>query len=233
MPTHCFTPVLGKRLRVTELDECGAVTVGTSETVSTDGFVTVTLSSEVEEGTEIIQRNASGALCVNEKMADSFKRFTVEIDFCGVNPSLLAIVSNAEPYNDYAGDVAGFTVPEGEILKKFAFELWTGLSGQACLPGETDEASGYLLLPFVQAGVLGDITIDGENAVTFQLTGSYTKGGNGWGVGPFLTLRDDEGDPAVLPTALDPFDHLLLIDTALAPPPVACSPTPVAALPEA
>lgn len=232
MSTHCFAPVLGKRLQVTQLNECGTVIPGTSEFVATDGFVTVTLSSEIEEGTEIIQRNASGALCVNEKQADSFKRFTVEIDFCGVNPSLLSIVTNAEPYEDHAGDVAGFTVPEGEINKRFAFELWTGLSGQTCLSGEGgDEASGYLLIPFVQAGTLGDITIDGENAVTFQLTGSYTKGGNGWGVGPFLRLRDDTGAAATLPTALDPYDHLLMIDTALAPPPVACDPTVVTPLP--
>lgn len=231
MPTHCFSPVLGKRLRVIELDTCGAVVAG-SRYVSTDGFVTVTLSSEVEDGTEIIQRNAAGQLCVNERMSDSFKRFTAEIEFCGVNPSLLAIVSNAESYMDYAGDVAGFTVPEGEINKRFALELWTGLSGQACLPGEaTDEASGYLLLPFVQAGVLGDIAIDGENAVTFSLTGAYTRGGNGWGTGPFNVLRDDTSAPAPLPLALDPYDHLLLIDTALAPPPVACDPVVYAAEP--
>lgn len=232
MATHCFTPVLGKRLRVTELDSCGGVVVGTSQNLVTDGFVTVTLSSEVEEGSEIMQRNASGALCVNEKMADSFKRFTVEIEFCGVNPSLLAIVSNAAPYEDYAGDVAGFTVPEGEIDKKFGFELWTGLSGQACLPGSAGaEASGYLLLPFVQAGVLGNIEIDGENAVTFSLTGSYTIGGNAWGDGPYQVLLNESSAPAVLPTPLDPYDHLLLIDTALAPPPVACSPMAVEALP--
>lgn len=225
MVTHCFTPVLGKRLRVTEQDACGGVTPGTSMQLVTDGFITITLSSEVEEGTEIMVRNAAGQLCVNEKMADSFKRFTAEIEFCGVNPSLLAMVSNAEPYEDHAGDVAGFTVPEGEISKKFGLELWTGLSGQACLPGGAgEEASGYMLLPFMQAGVLGDITIDGENAVTFSLTGSYTKGGNAWGVGPYDVLLDETGDPAKLPTALDPYDHLLLIDTALAPPPVSCSP---------
>lgn len=233
MVTHCFTPVLGKRLRATELGTCGDVTVGTSLQVTTDGFITVTLSSEVEEGTEIIQRNAAGALCVNEKMADSFKRFTVEIEFCGVNPSLLAIVSNAVAYQDYAGDVAGFTVPEGEIDKRFALELWTGLSGQACLPGGAgDEASGYMLLPFVQAGVLGDIEMDGENAVTFSLTGAYTMGGNSWGFGPYEVLRNLASEAAVLPTPLDPYDHLLLIDTALAPPPVACSPTTVEALPD-
>jgi hypothetical protein len=182
--------MLGKRLRATELDICGAV-VASSKYVSTDGFITVNLSSEVEDGAEIIVKKANGQLCVNEKQSDSFKRFTVEVEFCGVNPSLLSIVSNAKPYLDYAGDIAGFTVGEGQIDKRYALELWTGLSGVACLPGQVDEASGYMLLPFVQAGVLGDITIDGENTVTFSVTGSYTKGGNQWGVGPYNVLRNN------------------------------------------
>ena len=225
MPTHYFKPILGKRIRSTVLDNCGNVPSAGTEDVSlaTDGFVTLTLSSEVEEGEEIIQRKASGALCVNEKMADSFKRLTLEMEFCGVNPSLLSHVSNAEPYEDYAGDVAGFTVPEGEIDKYFALELWTGLSGQACGEG-ADEASGYLLLPFLQAGVLGDIEVNGEDAVTFSLTSAYTLGGNGWGVGPYNVVYNETNEAAPLPTAIDPFDHLLMLDTALAPPPSAASP---------
>lgn len=228
MVTHRFTPVLGKRIRATQLDDCGAVPAGGLQLV-TDGFMTVTLTSEVEEGTEIIQRNAAGQLCVNERLADSFKRLTVEIEFCGVNPSLLALVSHAKEYEDYAGDVAGFSLGEGEIDGHFGLELWTGLSGQACQPGQTGEASGYMLLPFVQSGILGDITVDGENAVTFSLTGAYTKGGNQWGVGPYDVVYNDAETPAPapLPTALDPFDHLLLIDTAVAPPPVANSPAPI------
>lgn len=227
MSTHCFIPVLGKRLRATVLDACGApVAAGTADAqIVTDGFISVNLSSEVEDGTEIITRKASGALCVNERMADSFKRFTAEIEFCGVNPSLLSIVSNAETYADYDDDVAGITIAEGELTKKFALELWTGLSGQACEPGQ-EEASGYLLLPFLSAGVLGDITVDGENAVTFSMTGAFTKGGNGWGVGPYNVLLDS-AVAAPLPTALDSMDHLLLMDTGLAPPPSACDPLPM------
>ncbi|QDH91609.1 major tail protein [Microbacterium phage Cinna] len=228
MATHCFIPLLGKRIRVTPLDSCGNIPAA-AEYVATDGFVTVTLSSEVEEGTEIIVRKASGALCVNEKMADSFKRFTVEIDFCGVNPSLLAIVSNAVPYEDATGDVIGFTVPEGEIAKWFSLELWTGLSGAVCEPG-AEEASGYMLLPFVVAGVLGDIEIGGEDAITFSLTGAATKGGNNWGTGRYDVVLDGTGEAAPLSTAIDPFDHLLLIDTALAPPPEACDPVAVPAV---
>lgn len=287
MATHFFTPVLGKRLRVTELDNCGRVGES-ANSLTTDGFITITLSSETEAGVEILQKNASGGLCVNERFNDSFKRFTVEVEFCGVNPSLLGIVSNAEPYEDYAGDVAGFTVPEGTIDKWFALELWTGLSGVACAPGEED-ASGYLLLPFVASGVLGDITVDGENAVTFSMTGAYTKGQNGWGTGPFDVVNATAADvaeqwealtayglgdlvfddiyyyrateagtsdsteptppgvgstvvdgtvtweeidsttavPARLPDALDPLDHLLLIDTGLAAPPSSVDPVPV------
>ena len=230
MATKVYTPLLGKRLRVTKLDECGNVPAATTTNsyIATSGFIVATLSSEVEDGTEILTRKADGSLCVNEKMADSFKRFTVELEFCGVNPSLLAFTSNAEEYLDYGDDVAGITVPEGTIDANFALELWTGLTGQPCVPGQ-ETASGYVLLPFVRGGVLGDLTVDGENAISFTVTGAYTRGGNAWGVGPYKVVLNDAGTPVpdVLPTAIDPLDHLLLIDTAVAPPPSNASPQPM------
>lgn len=218
--TKCFIPVLGKRIRVTQLDVCGNVPASGDIQVTTNGFISLSLTSEVEDGTEIITKKADGSLCVNEMTDASFKRFTVEMEFCGVDPDLLSVVTNAEPYQDYDEENAGIVVPEGTIDKRFALELWTGLSGRACEPGE-EEASGYLLLPFLAAGVLGDVTVDGENAVTFSMTGAYTKGGNTWGVGPYNVLMDALA-PAPLPTALDPLDHLLLLETGVAPPPSAC-----------
>ena len=226
MVTTCFTPILGKRIRVTMLDDCGNVPAPGTENayVATDGFISVNITAETEDGTEIITKKANGQLCVNEKQANSLKRLNLEIEFCGVNPALLALMTNAETYADYEDDIAGITVAEGAINKKFAFELWTGISAGACAPGE--EASGYLLLPYVNAGLLGDLTVDGENAVTFGMTGAYTKGGNAWGVGPYDVLAD-AGVPAPLPTALDPLDHLLLVSTTVAPPPDACDPSPM------
>jgi hypothetical protein len=223
MPTRCFTPVLGKKIRVTRLDSCGnAPASGTEDAVAvTDGFITLTLSSEVEEGAEIITKKANGHLCVNEMTDPSFKRFTMELEFCGVDPGLLSLLTNAEIYEDWNENAAGITVPEGTIDTKFGFELWTGLSGQAC-PTGVEEASGYLLLPFSNAGVLGDLEVAGEDAVNFSMTGAFTKGGNGWGRGPYNVLQDDSSDPAPLPTALDPLDHLLLVETGLAPPDGAC-----------
>lgn len=218
MATHTFSPVLGKRYRVITLDSCGRVTPQ-SEFITGDGFVSVKLSSETEDGVEILQKKFTGALCVNEKKADSFKYFTLETEFCGVNPDLLTAMTNAEPYRDAAGDVSGFTVPEGDIDKVFALELWMGLSSQGCDDG-AEEASGYMLLPMVQAGVLGDIELGGEDAVTFSMTGGRTKGGNGWGTGPFPVVFGADLKPSKLPTPLDPLDHLLLMNTGLSVPPI-------------
>lgn len=225
MPTKDFTPIRGKRIRITELDECGRIVEGARSMV-TDGFVTVTLSPQVEDGTEITVRNANGALCVNERGNPTFTGFEVEIEFCEVNPTTMSIVTNAEEYEDYAGDIAGFTVPEGEISGKFAFELWTGVAGVAC-GDQGAEASGYLLLPLVANGTIGDLEIGGEDAITFSLSNSSTRGGNDWGVGPFDVLLDEAGEAAPLPEPLDPMDHLLMVETFVSPPASSTEPVPV------
>lgn len=228
MPQLCFKPVLGKRIRVVALDKCGNVPASGAEdsVVATDGFVSVQLSAEVEDGTEIITKKADGSLCVNERTAASFKRFTVEIEFCGVDAGLLSLTTNAEAYEDYQSTPSGIVVPEGTIDKRFSLEVWTGLSGQACDP-DVEEASGYFLLPYIDAGVPGDITVDGENAVSFSMSNAATRGGNAWGVGPFNVLGGADGStPSPLPTALDPLDHLLIMQTGIAPPASACGLVP-------
>lgn len=226
--TKCFIPIFGRRIRVTRLDECGSVPSATTPDsfVATDGFVSLQLTAEVEDGTEILRRKADGTYCVNERTDTLFKRFTLEMSFCGVNPDLLAMMTNAEAYEDYDLEAAGIVVPEGSITKRFALELWTGLANEACSGTET--AGGYLLLPFVAAGVLGDLEVNGEDAIDFSMTGAYTKGGNNWGVGPYDVLSDG-GVASPLPSALDSLDHLLLLRTSIAPPPSACAAQPMPA----
>ncbi len=230
MATRCFIPILGKRIRVTRLDNC--CTPPEAETpdavVVTNGFVSITLTAETEAGNEILTRRADGTICVNERTSDSFTRFTVGMEFCGVDPDLVDIMTNAQPYLDYNEDKAGITVGEGAIDGRFALELWTGLSGQECEPG-VEAASGYMLLPCVNQGVweMGDVTGDAE--INFSVSGAFTTGGNGWGVGPFDVMLDDSNDPSPLPTAIDPGDHLLLVETGIAPPPSACGAIPMPA----
>lgn len=224
MATRCFKPIFGKRIRLTRMDECCAVATGPTDAcleIVSDGFVSLSLSSEVEEGTEVVTKKANGDLNINQKAPDSFKRFTVEMELAGVDPDLLAFLTNMRPYLDAAGDTVGATAYEGVVNGKFGLEVWTGLSGQACAPG-VEEASGYIVLPCVNAGVLGDVTIDGENAVSFSMTGAYTISGNQWGVGTQNVVLDDLSAPATLPTAIAPDEPLLILETGVAPPPHAC-----------
>lgn len=227
MPTKVFTPIRGKRIRVTELDECSAI-LATSRKIVTDGFVSVTLTPNIEDASEITVTRADGSLCVSERGNPNFKNFGVEVEFCSVNPALLAIVTNAEEYQSAANSI-GFTVPEGAITGRFGLELWTGLAGAGC--GADGGESGYLLLPAIASGTLGDITVDGENAITFTVTNAATVGGNGWGTGPYNVVMNSATPPiaAKLPTALDPLDHLLMLFTGVAVPEVNEQPTLVTA----
>ena len=56
MSTHIMNPVRGKRIRITELDACGHPPTSGGTSIVSDGFITVTLTSEKEDGAEIIQK---------------------------------------------------------------------------------------------------------------------------------------------------------------------------------
>ena len=137
MAASCYGVVRGKRVRVTRLDSCGAFPVPTTANslVTSSGFVSVQFSPDYEAGEEIIQKNADGALCVNDRTCDVFKRTNVTISFCNVDPDIMSLVTGNSIEVDGSGNDVGFRVSEGITCNQFALELWTGIDGQnACPP---------------------------------------------------------------------------------------------------
>jgi len=128
-------------------------------------------------------------------------------------------------FQDWNGDVAGATVYEGTVDQKFSLEIWTGLSVDVAPTGTVEEASGYAVLPCLNAGVLGDVSIDGENAVSFSMTGAYTVSGHAWGVGLHKVLFQGSTKKP-LPDVILPTEPLLIMQTGVAPPPSACGCAP-------
>jgi hypothetical protein len=220
--TKCFTVVRGKRLRVTRLDECGNPP-GSGEAgslVVTKGFISVGLTSEVESGDDITQKNADGELCVSDRSQDQFKNWSVAGELCEVDPALLSLVSNVTLEEDWNGDVVGVRGYQGAPTGRFALEVWTGVPGSDCVPGEATNF-GYLLLPFVVPGVLGDITIE-NGAATFSFSG-FTRGAGGWGVGPYDVVPTNvDNDPGPLAVPMTNAEHHLMRLTTVAPPEVDC-----------
>lgn len=229
--SRCFTPVRGKAMRVTELDGCGAPILGDNTSVVSKGFVTISVTANVEDGEEINVTNAAGERCVYEPACPTLLGFEVEIEFCRVDPALFAILTGQEPIIDPdTGDIIGFKVctTKSACDSGFALEVWTGSPGTKCDPSQVGgQAGGYILFPFLQGGTFGDFTI--ENAeITFTVQGAATKDGSAWGTGPHPVEYDPETASygPLRSTSVTDCDHLVVTQTTTPPPTAYCGPVP-------
>jgi len=227
---RCFTPVRGNAMRVTALDGCGAPVYGPDSVGVSDGFVTVSFTANTDEGEEINVTNAAGRTCVREVPCPQFLGYTVEIEFCQVDPAVLAILTGQDVELDAQGLAAGFRMNSGNsgCDRAFALELWTGTPGERCNPDAPADASsgGYLLLPYMQGGIFGDFTIENA-AISFTVTGAATKTGGQWGVGPYDVVLNGAGVATPLAVPIDDDDHLLVRFTEVAAPDVFCGTMPL------
>lgn len=220
----CYTlkPIRGEVMRVTKLDSCGAPVHGAKSTVTSDGFVSVEITMEVEDGTDYQLRGANDNFIYNSRGRPKIRWANAVINFGQVDPDMYNLMTgNPLVVNDAATpESIGFRIRE-DVVANFALEVWTDLDGQACINGVP--AFGYLLLPWVTDAMVGDFTLQNE-AITFPINRCRTNRGSLWGVGPYNVdnkLTAPTG-PSPLLTAIGPKDHLDFHLTTLAPPTVVC-----------
>lgn len=215
-----FPLLRGRTLRATKLNGCGVPVTGADSVATTDGYVSVALTAEINEPEEIEVKNANGQVCVRDPGCAEFKGYNVEIAFCNVDPCLYSMLTGQDTLNDGAGEAIGFRMNSKKKAcdSAFALEVWSGVPGVAC-QGQTAESGsfGYVVLPFVRSGVIGDFTIENA-AVTFTMTGAVTLDGNTWEDGPYDVWSDGVLPAGPLPEPLDPDDHLAVVYTTVAPP---------------
>jgi hypothetical protein len=194
MATQCAKVIRGTMMRLTKLDGCGRVVESDCSQVTTDGFVTATLTMETEDGSEISLQNAAGNDCISDKKPNYLKYVTVEIEFCQVDPDLMALINeNYTAVLDADGNTVGFQgstkVPDSA---GFALEIWSDVVGaDVCDNPDAAGAWYYTLLPYVTGGLLGDVEFQND-AITFTITAN-TKTGNRWGEGPYDVVLDETG----------------------------------------
>lgn len=189
--TKCLSFVKGRRIRVTKLDGCGRPVYGDDTQVVSKGFISVAFTANTTESDEINVTNAAGEVCVYEAAVTSLVGYGIEIQFCNVDPELFALVTGQPVVIGADGaTVVGFDVDTqiGLENSNFALELWAGSpTGDACASAGSTGSYGYLLLPYLTGGILGDFTVE-NGSVTFTLTGANTKEGNAWGTGPYKDI---------------------------------------------
>jgi len=213
-----FSLIRGKALRVTKLDGCGNRVLGPQSVVVTDGFTTVAYTANTTQGDAISVTNAAGKECVSDTPPPEFTGYTVNLTFCQVEPYLFTLLTGQEVVLSADGTSAvGIDIDTQVSLDGtgFALETWSSVPTGACAGGA--QSYGYLLLPFLQGGILGDFTVENA-AITFTVQGAITKDGNAWGVGTYDVVLDDTDTPGPLNTALSTTNHLHLELTQVAPP---------------
>ena len=193
MATKILKSIKGKVIRITRLDECGAVVEGSCSSLVSECFVSVTLSGEVEAGDEYLVKNAWGDFCINDKDPDRIKWANVSINFAEINPDALDILSNASPVIN-GSDTIGATFGTEANESSFALEVWTKRTGQDCTPGSIEW--GYFVIPFVKNGRIdGDITVE-NGALTMTVIGQGFPAPATWDETPYTTNPFIEPFPA-------------------------------------
>jgi hypothetical protein len=237
MPTECTALLRGKVARITKVDGCGnpihcdAPQNTVPQYVVSDGIISIQIQPEIDAGTDITQTNWNGDTCVDVPACPKIRWINLTVSMCKMDPDLFSMWTGVSVVKDAAGNATGFRVRKSVSCDEgVALEIWTGSAGSGtCLAGGQKPRYGYIVIPWVVNGILGDYTIE-NGAVTFQVTAKGIDGG-GWGVGPYDVYDDGAGGGLKLATPFGVGD-LEHIDTTTMPPPVAgcganCTITPV------
>lgn len=229
MAVTCPSFLRGNVMRVTRLNACGQPIYGDCNQVVSDGFVTISLSADVEEGEEISVTKANGQTCISDRGCDTLRWYTVETEFCQVDPTLVQMMNPTwDLIYDAQGDVIGYDANGTlDCDTGFALEIWLDTYGatDVCTGQEAQGAWGYMLLPWVVGGAPGDIEI-GNDALSFTYTGR-TKIGSRWRRGPYPVQLNENNVPTPLLTPIGPDTHYRLFVTTIRPPEPECGCQPV------
>lgn len=176
--------VQGLRLRVTPLEVDGTVTGDpTPRVLTTEGFITASFSPEYEDGDEINEKSANGAVCISWKAPDSFKRINFSLSVCSPDPETATLLTGGSIIFDPDTDeILGYASPKvGDTADKpVALEIWS----YANVDGKP--AAGlpywYWIFPYVT------LRYDGDREFA---NGALANEFSGWGVGNDAFENDD------------------------------------------
>jgi hypothetical protein len=213
-------------MRATLVDECGGPIGGLHSQIVTDGFISVAMTDNVESPDEFKKKTAGGNFCLNQRSSPELNWIEVAITLCQVMPELISFLTGARMIYDDAiptNNAVGFgTDSDTYATASFALEVWTNLGrtrgGPACTGAGV--RYGYLLLPWLIEGTLGDTTI--ENGPVEWTINTITSEGNDWGVGPYNVVYNRLGVASPLLAAIPTTRHRHLQLTDLAPPASVC-----------
>lgn len=222
MPRISSAPTLvrGRVARVTRLDNCARFAFGEYGQGVTEGVVSAAFTANTTETEALEVIGMSGRRLVWEPSITEFAGYSTVLTFAAVEFEIFELITGMPLVFDARGAVVGIEADTKIKLSDWGFglEIWAGATGtDVCDDPDAEGEFGYLLLPRMQGGVLGDFTME-NNTISFTITGAQTRDGNRWGHGINLVERGVDGQPALLFQPVSPTAALRMQVTTVAPP---------------
>jgi hypothetical protein len=182
--------IQGVAIRVTRLDALGNPLNGPGDSYTTSAFMRVSFTPEYEEGDEITEKAANGAVCVTYKSPDTLKRITMELAICEPDPELTNLLSGGLLLRKNLGTFAsqnnksiGWASPavgDDPSGNGVAIEAWS----RAIKDGKSASVLPYFhwVFPYVKVRQSGDRVI--ENGLLANTFEGFGLGNLSFGTGP-------------------------------------------------
>jgi len=214
MTSTNVTAIKGTVMRVMSLNTCGNIVTGSgSLQVVEAGFISLKPSPQYEDGTEFVQKTASGALCVNQKDPGQLKRVQNDALWCVLNPDVISLMTGARLIQASGVTGTGAIFTDALLSNHFSVEVWQQVAGRnACNAAGLQQYVYWAFFNNLNAQV-DDFTVENSN-LQFGTKFETQSVGSIWG-----------GFPTTLPpsgylggAALAAGDHYAFNITTVAPP---------------
>jgi len=181
--------IQGVSIRVTRLDASGNLLNQPGDSYTTSAFMRLSFTPEYEEGDEITEKGANGAVCVTYKSPDTLKRITMELAICEPDPELTQLLSGGLLLRKNLGTYAspdrksvGWSSPaagDDPAGNGVAIETWS----HAIIDGKKASNLPYFhwVFPYAKLRLSGDRVI--ENGLLANSFQGYGLGNTAFSMG--------------------------------------------------
>jgi hypothetical protein len=93
MAVECAKMSRGKMLRITKLNECGAVVEGAGSSLVASAFVSGTFTPNYQEVQEISLADANGGICIEDRSPVALRWVDVSLVICTLDPTMINLIT--------------------------------------------------------------------------------------------------------------------------------------------
>lgn len=184
MSSICATPIRGRKIRLIKLDSCGNVVTGAgSAMVIMDGFISIKVTPQYEDGTEVVKKRADGSLCVNDKSNPQIKFAQVDGDWCVLDPDAIVIMNGSRLLTNGATGTGMMMSLLSAISARWSLEIWQDVYGVNACNAQGQQQYVYWAFPNVHNAQIQDFTAQNDS-LEWKEQAEAQGAGFSWGTFP-------------------------------------------------